>query len=664
MTTTVERQLAYRAGALTARLGRPLADCPYDPDSDPLLAMCFVRGYRGGTQAITKTTEPDLHDFDSPPGPQLLDPGDEWVWVEDELLKYESWWPRDARGRWVKRSHLTAAVNAGEGLVDVLRREQTRQHAERLGLRTGEHARVTGIDRYGKPTTHSGFVTGVGSVFYPEKRGSKKGREMLSVGVAEHPDGLGGWRGTIYVDPDAPQPPHKVDAADVPKPAPSYVPDWRPATYRDRADRMKELGKLTRSEFDALPEAERHTILNDLRSIAGAPDTYTHRSERGNMRGLPAPHVTAAQFSLRHFTDPIRQPTAYDALQRMKVDELRSLARTVGAKASLSTKKHELVRGILNAGWKPATGIDKAAAPDDKAGGVDPKEPTPPPDQRWPGWLMDTAIAAAVTKALTKALTAGLGIGSLIAALAHWVRGYRPGVDPAPDARTWLEQSGLPEQLTEAITPPIRQAHIEGWLVGERSAQALLDWAEATGDDPRNAVEISVNWGDWEPGHPDAARLLLSPGGLQRLLAQSGVTIKRIAAHRLDQVGRIIGEGLRRGDTPDEIAKQLLLLVRDRGWARMVAITETNRALSAAAAAVYEQAGIWGKGWMTALDQRVCKICARNERDEHGREVRVPLGGLFPSRAPFPPAHPRCRCALVPVFEPELDLEPKGGATL
>lgn len=45
MTTTVE--LALRAGRMAARLGKPLSECPYDPDADgePAEALAFARGW-------------------------------------------------------------------------------------------------------------------------------------------------------------------------------------------------------------------------------------------------------------------------------------------------------------------------------------------------------------------------------------------------------------------------------------------------------------------------------------------------------------------------------------------------------------------------------------------------------------------------------------------
>lgn len=188
-------------------------------------------------------------------------------------------------------------------------------------------------------------------------------------------------------------------------------------------------------------------------------------------------------------------------------------------------------------------------------------------------------------------------------------------------------------------------------MVGQTSASALMDWVQEHQESARNAVDLSVNWGEWEPGHPEAARLLITPGGLGRLLAQSNVQIKSIVDHRLDEIGKIIGKGLQHGDSPDTIAVQLRQLVNNANWAKMTAITETARAMSAASVEEYRRGGCWGKGWMTAYDQRVCPACRLNEEMPDGSPRVVPIDGLFPSGDPWPPGHPRCRCAPIPVFE-------------
>lgn len=320
--------------------------------------------------------------------------------------------------------------------------------------------------------------------------------------------------------------------------------------------------------------------------------------------------------------------------------------------------------------------VTKAA--DVGPGGADPKAPgsegeptpaTPPPttDQAWPGWVMDLLIASLVAQALIAAMTGpGLGISALISRFFEWSRGYRPG-DPVPDVGAWLRESAPGEPLqaiVDAITPPIRAAHLEGAFVGSRSAQAALEYAEAggsLGDDRDPALRLSVNWGDWEPGHPEAARALLEPGGLERLLYQSDAVINGIASNRLDAIGRVLGEGLRQGHSPAQIGRALRELGHDPAWAHMTALTETNRAQSFAAVQEYIAAGLKYKGWMTAFDQRVCKICDENAHHENGRPRIVPINMLFPSGDPWPPGHPRCRCAPIPILSSQLDAAGLGG---
>jgi hypothetical protein len=61
----------------------------------------------------------------------------------------------------------------------------------------------------------------------------------------------------------------------------------------------------------------------------------------------------------------------------------------------------------------------------------------------------------------------------------------------------------------------------------------------------------------------------------------------------------------------------------------------------------YRDSGVaTGKAWLTAHDDLVEEICRDNE--DAGA---IPLEGDFPSGDDCPPAHPNCRCALVPVIE-------------
>lgn len=307
----------------------------------------------------------------------------------------------------------------------------------------------------------------------------------------------------------------------------------------------------------------------------------------------------------------------------------------------------------------------------------------PAPDERWPGWAVDLLIAELGAAALSGALLAAIPAGVLAAAFATWAKalapapGWEPGVevpdmgggvsqprgpspklggvkptssDPKPDVRAWLTEQVPTDYLTAELEPALRDIADEGTLAGRRSAQAVID-AKLDGLDLDNpAVVVSVNWDGWKPGHPEAARKILSADGVEvhwrDLLARDGITIESIAEGRLDEIAIVLADGLERGASPDEIATALRGVLDDSVWARKVAVTETNRALSAATLDEYAESGVDGKSWMTAFDQRVCKICKRNED-----EGAIPLDAEFPSGQLHPPGHPWCRCGLLPEFD-------------
>jgi hypothetical protein len=68
-------------------------------------------------------------------------------------------------------------------------------------LKGGEHAKVAGVDQYGKPISFDGYVQGKPGPVTVRQRGKRT--PMLAVQMAETPSGGGAnWRGTVYVKPD------------------------------------------------------------------------------------------------------------------------------------------------------------------------------------------------------------------------------------------------------------------------------------------------------------------------------------------------------------------------------------------------------------------------------------------------------------------------------
>lgn len=279
-----------------------------------------------------------------------------------------------------------------------------------------------------------------------------------------------------------------------------------------------------------------------------------------------------------------------------------------------------------------------------KAGDADPKAP---PVRSWPGWERDEATAAHYARALRDMLTARVDPDRLAQRWAE-ARGMAKDLDdgedgdptqpdPSADARGWLSWAGITAAVAAALNFVLRDAWTDGYYIGDRSARAVV-------------FSVGVDWGGWTPGDPAAAARILgtdgSGAGLTQLLDNSGITIKSIAAGRIDQLAQALADALAAGDSPDTLARRLRGILDDPQWADLVAVTEINRAVSAATLAVYGANGIDGKSWMTAGDDRVCPlICEPN-----GIDGPIPVAALFTSGVDAPPGHPRCRCALSPEF--------------
>jgi SPP1 gp7 family putative phage head morphogenesis protein len=182
--------------------------------------------------------------------------------------------------------------------------------------------------------------------------------------------------------------------------------------------------------------------------------------------------------------------------------------------------------------------------------------------------------------------------------------------------------------LANPIGRTVRGALFDGWRIGVGAAE------EATGVEPTTPT----NWSKWKPGTPttDIGK------GLQRLLDDAKVTIKSIEANRIDDLARILADGLDAGGDVNAIADKLRPLLKDPQWAETIAVTETSRAIAAAAHSTYAQYGITKMSWATAADD-ACAACLANQA-----AGLIGIDDRFPSGDHFPPAHPRCRCGLVP----------------
>lgn len=297
------------------------------------------------------------------------------------------------------------------------------------------------------------------------------------------------------------------------------------------------------------------------------------------------------------------------------------------------------------------------------AGDAGPKAPAPP-GRQWPGWEHDLSVvehyAPLLSRALSRALT---GPTSATALARTWLASRTEATDlGVADARAWLEHQGI--DLETPLRRVLEPLWTEGYFIGDRAAAAMVAGLllSRKAADPHEYT-VAPDWGDWTPGDARAARLILDAegraGGLIDLLDAAGVDISSIAAHRLDDLAQALHRSLSEGWSPSKLAKQLRGVLEDPRYARMVATTETNRAVSAASLARYRDNQIEAKEWMSAEDQRVCVICNENEGDGP-----VPLDAYFSSGDDAPPGHPDCRCAIAPALADRSQVEAASGVDL
>lgn len=121
----------------------------------------------------------------------------------------------------------------------------------------------------------------------------------------------------------------------------------------------------------------------------------------------------------------------------------------------------------------------------------------------------------------------------------------------------------------------------------------------------------------------------------------------------VQMVQRSISRWIETGEPVSSLIRDLEqsgIFAEDR--ARTIAETEVTRVFAAGNLMAWaNDPTVTAKSWYTAQDERVCPVC-------HALAGRtMALGDLFPASAigglalddvPGPPAHPRCRCWLVP----------------
>jgi SPP1 gp7 family putative phage head morphogenesis protein len=217
---------------------------------------------------------------------------------------------------------------------------------------------------------------------------------------------------------------------------------------------------------------------------------------------------------------------------------------------------------------------------------------------------------------------------------------------------------------TEPITAALRAIYADGYVLGEASAQEAVARARKAQDKALSKSDDAyIDWSKWTPGNKATALLLRPRGAFKKFLDDAGVVSKAIEKAGYDRIGTALADSIAAGFSPARAAKVITEKIGDPARALTIAITEQNRAMSAATLLTYQEAQVEQIEW-NAVEP--CDICAPND----GQVVN--LGEAFDSGDTQPPAHPNCRCALLPVIMGMVDdrslgqdfLDTLGGASL
>lgn len=196
----------------------------------------------------------------------------------------------------------------------------------------------------------------------------------------------------------------------------------------------------------------------------------------------------------------------------------------------------------------------------------------------------------------------------------------------------------------DALATALIRLWAEAWVLGDDAAgEALFEGRQAM-----KAVEGTVDWSKWKAGDRVAALMLRKPKAFQKILDDMGIALKGMDKTSMDRIGTALADSIELGLSPTSAAKLINNAVGNPARALTIAITETSRVLNVAAVTRYKDAGLESMKWMTVLSVAggsvACEKCAPNNG------VVIKIGGSFPSGNDQPPAHPHCRCALLPDF--------------
>lgn len=201
------------------------------------------------------------------------------------------------------------------------------------------------------------------------------------------------------------------------------------------------------------------------------------------------------------------------------------------------------------------------------------------------------------------------------------------GVDDPNEMLTRLDRDSVSRPFQDAIVKQLQAVALAGSDFGREQVERHVFGT-------RKAIGIGM----WELANNAAAEWALSYG-YELVRGLLSTTRKRLQTEIAEYVlnSETIGQLTRRLTAGD---------VFGESRARMIAVTEVTRAYAEGNRAAWKASGvIEGREWRTNADELVCPVCGPLAGQVAG------LDDTFEGGIAGPPAHPRCRCWVVPVVE-------------
>jgi hypothetical protein len=198
---------------------------------------------------------------------------------------------------------------------------------------------------------------------------------------------------------------------------------------------------------------------------------------------------------------------------------------------------------------------------------------------------------------------------------------------------------------------PLRQIVMRAWAEAYVLGQAAAgEWIAKTEAANKAADDGYIDWANWKPGDQATALLLRPTGGFNKYLEMVNADsyFKKFNKETIENLGTALSDSIAAGLDAEHAATMIGRHVASPSRALTIAITEQNRAMSFGTIQRYKEAELEKMEWHVSDP---CDKCAKNAN------VEVVIGDTFPSGNTQPPAHPHCRCVLLPVI-PGMNEEP------